>query len=29
LPEALLDLPEVGRLPALKVVRCTHLRFGK
>jgi hypothetical protein len=29
LPEALLDLPEVGRLPALKVVRSTRIRFGK
>ena len=29
LPEALLSLPQVRRLPALKVVRCTLKRFGK
>jgi hypothetical protein len=29
LPEVFLELPDVCGLPALKVVRCTHLRFGK
>ncbi len=29
LPEELLYLPQVGRLPGVKVVRCTCKRFGK